>query len=108
MIPKSPMWTLEDGLQLVRQLQSLTRNFQYHLAIGGGVINNGRSSKDLDLYFLPLDNGHTPKTDELVSWLNLMWGKCELLSKNYETQKSHYLHKLTFTVDQKRIDCFIN
>jgi hypothetical protein len=103
-----PVWTLEDGLQLVRELQPITRNFHYHLTIGGGVINNGSSYKDLDLYFLPLDGGYNPQPNRLVFWLEQMWGKSELISEGYETQESHYQYKLAFSVDGKRIDCFIN
>lgn len=82
------MWTLEDGLAVVRSLQPLTRQFNYHVALGGGVLNQGYSDKDLDLYFLPL--GHIkPKegedwevkvkenADKLLNFLEGMWGRCE-------------------------------
>lgn len=82
------MWTLDDGLAVVRSLQPLTRQFNYHLALGGGVLNNGSSDKDLDLYFLPL--GYTKEednekrlakiqenADNLLKFLESMWGKSE-------------------------------
>lgn len=47
------MWTLEQGLTLVRHLQPLIRPTSYHVALGGGVLNKGYSDKDLDLYFIP-------------------------------------------------------
>lgn len=78
-------WTLEDGLKLVRAIQNTTRKYGYHLTLGGGVLNNGKSKKDLDLYFLPLNNERMPPQDipGLVGWLGGMWGKFESIGKNY-------------------------
>ena len=76
-------WTLEEGLKIVRALQKGTRKFNYHLCIGGGVVNKGESYKDLDLFFLPLDNGTKPKAEELKSWLEDMWGKPSDLTDGY-------------------------
>ncbi len=50
--PTSPTWTLEEALILVRALQPTAWQYGYHLCLGGGVLNKGVSSKDLDLYFL--------------------------------------------------------
>lgn len=79
-----PDWTLDDGLRLVRALQPETRKFAYHLTLGGGVLNNGRSAKDLDLFFLPMDNGKDkPQPDALLEYLVSLWGKCENLYREY-------------------------
>lgn len=48
------MWALEDARQLVRDLNKMVRPFDFHVALGGGVINNGESRKDIDLYVLPV------------------------------------------------------
>lgn len=71
------VWNIEDGLRLVRALQPECRRFGYHLALGGGVLNNGRSYKDIDLYFLPLDNPKESPTslNGLRNWLDEMWGE---------------------------------
>lgn len=70
------VWTLEEAVKLVRALQAKTREFGYHLTLGGGVLNNGFSKKDVDLYFLPLNNSsYQEKPKELVEWLVSMWGK---------------------------------
>lgn len=68
-------WTLEDGLTLVRALQPKTRDFGYHLTLGGSVLNIGRSSKDLDLFFLPMDNSKSTNALGLLKWLGTLWGK---------------------------------
>lgn len=68
-------WFLEDALVLVRELQPQTRKFDYHLALGGGVLNKGQSDKDLDLYFLPLSKTDKCNNRGLVGWLSSLWGK---------------------------------
>ena len=68
-------WTLEDGLKLVRAIQGGCRLFGYHLTLGGGVLNKGQSDKDLDLYFLPLNNEKYKEDPKgLVAWLESLWG----------------------------------
>ena len=79
-------WTLEDGLKLVRAIQQECREYGYHVALGGGVLNVGKSGKDLDLYFLPLDNSKfgEPKPADLVGWLSKLWGRPEPIGQEYE------------------------
>lgn len=69
------LWTLKDGLETIRAIQPLLREFQYHVALGGGVLNNGESNKDLDLYFLPLDSDtlKPEQTEKLIQFLNILW-----------------------------------
>lgn len=50
------MWTLAEGLEVVRGLQPESREFGYHVTLGGGVLNAGHSNKDLDIWYLPLNN----------------------------------------------------
>ena len=103
-VPNS--WELEDALVLIRALQPQTRRFHYHLCLGGGVMNTGRSSKDLDLYFLPLSNGSTPKPSELLEWLEGMWGACESLG-DYPTVAAPYVECGKFMYGLQRIDVFV-
>jgi hypothetical protein len=102
------LWTLDEALELVRRLQDDTRQFGYHLAIGGGVINNGYSDKDLDLYFLPLDDQDRPEDLEgLLVWLTEQFGELSPIN-DYPTAVSHYALKLKTADDVvKRIDLFI-
>lgn len=73
-----PYWTLEDALPLIRGIQPHTRSYGYHLALGGGVLNNGKSGKDLDLYFLPLESQKfKTDCDGMLSFLKDTWGTCE-------------------------------
>lgn len=116
------MWQLDPALRIVRALQPTTRQFGYHLTLGGGVLNKGESKKDLDLYFLPMGGfgkGKKNNANGMLKYLEKLWGSSELLGKNsgygYSSNAvSHYKHAVQFTrwggPDRKirqRIDCFI-
>lgn len=107
-IVKPVMWTLEDGLTLLRALQDDSRDYGYHLCIGGGVVNAGHSRKDLDLYFIPLDNGGT-NVEGLRSWLGRKLGEGSAIADpNYpENPNSVYAVKLKYGPLGKRIDVFV-
>ena len=111
-------WTLADALSVIRILQPETRKFNFHLCLGGSVLNTGSSEKDLDLYFLPLDNGRPPDGSELVKWLEGLWGTSEdLLGRYAEAAEADppypllpsqvYQQKLKFTRPDGRIDVFV-
>lgn len=69
------IWTLQEARQLITALQSHLRKFGFHVCLGGGVLNNGTSKKDLDLYFLPLDReGEKVDTPALLDFLTETWG----------------------------------
>lgn len=102
------MWNLEDALALVRRLQPMTRNYNYHLALGGGVLNKGTSDKDLDLYFLTLDNDKKTDREGLLVTLERIFGKLEHIgSPEYLAKDSAYKAKVKFVNSGKRIDAFV-
>lgn len=113
---KPVVWTLEQGLALVRELQPQTRTFNYHLALGGGVLNAGESRKDLDLYFLPMDdrdNASPDDADALRQWLDTMWAQERNLAQCNDEYPdppvaTAYKHKLEYKdAAGARIDAFI-
>ena len=100
-------WTLEDALTVIRPLQAGAKQFHYHLCLGGGVLNKGWSEKDLDLYFMPLNNKHLAAADELIKWLSGMWGEPEVIGgRGYRTEPP-YTHLLQFKYGEQRIDVFV-
>ena len=104
----STTWTLEEGLALVRLLQSETRQFNMHLVIGGGVVNNGFSNKDLDLYFLPLGSeDHVTDQDGMKEWLDTLWGEGRDIVQPGYPPSTAYAYKWEYTVGGKRVDAFI-
>lgn len=52
-----PLWTLVEAATLASEVGPLVRELDYHLCLGGGVLLNGQSEHDLDLWFIPL-NGY--------------------------------------------------
>lgn len=74
------VWNLEDSLKLIRSLQPETRRFNYHLCLGGGVLNKGESDKDLDLVFVPMDNGKGSDPNGLLAFLKTLWGEAHPFS----------------------------
>ena len=56
----SVSWTFHTASYKIKECQELSRKFNFHLCLGGSVLNKGKSSKDLDLYILPLSNGTVP------------------------------------------------
>lgn len=104
---KPVMWTYEEGQAEVLRVQLAVRAFGYHVAMGGGVLNNGTSSKDLDLYFLPMDNdAFTPDAVQLQAYLEDQWGVSEPISDPAYGPSAYYRLKLKFN-QPKRIDVFV-
>lgn len=130
------MWTFKDAQELIVGLQPEAKKHGYHVALGGGVLNKGESTKDLDLYFLPLDNATYPSNEiGLCMWLGslfgmgtkiepgmyskdttLVFGQARLAApfRDYgdgtfasSRKKSKYAQKLMFTLGKRRIDVFI-
>lgn len=66
--PQNVKWTLTEALALVRDLQPISREYGYHLTLGGGVLNKGYSVKDLDLWWLPLNDASMTRPMALVNF----------------------------------------
>lgn len=113
------MWDLDDALALVRGLQPLVRQFNYHVTLGGGVLNKGRSAKDLDLYFLAMSNTNIlTDASGLCKFLQARWGeqfnlggpsaKKVDIGHAYGAIEHFYCERLTYRPGGKRIDVFIS
>jgi hypothetical protein len=104
-------WTLEDALAHVRDIQLSTRKFGYHLTLGGGVLNNGYSEKDLDLFFLPLDDSKTPRDPHgMLDFLTKFYRTTPVSINNTEGYgpSDLYTHKVKFNDGHgRRVDVFI-
>lgn len=48
-----PLWVLKDAIEFARLFESIIDPSGYHCAIGGGVLHNGQSDKDLDIFVYP-------------------------------------------------------
>jgi hypothetical protein len=103
--PAALGWTLDEAVALVRMLQPKLHAIKWHVALGGGVLNKGWSTKDIDLYFMPFSN-ETSKP--VVPLLNKLWGKPQPIEKAGYAPDHNYAAKLKFQVGGRRIDAFIS
>lgn len=106
---KTPMWTLDQALDLIRDLQPLVRELNYHITLGGGVLNTGESEKDLDLFFIPL-NGYQPQSRVVLKMLWDTIGPSKSLRDNPDYGPDAFPHAQEmqkFDYLGKRIDVFI-
>lgn len=125
------MWTLAEARGLISTLQPHLKPLGFHVALGGGVLNRGWSKKDLDLYFLPLDNSEPSDPPGLLKFLREQWGPSAPMRQLSDAKRffitstgvmpaapppevdypavpgSPYTHKLKFTWSNLRIDVFV-
>jgi len=113
MKPKKPAWTLDDALQVIRAMQSTISEFGFHVGLGGGVLNRGQSTNDLDLYFFPLkgeDVDEAPEVGPLLAWVYMHLGRPLDEPASYDHEEyTPYRHqeKLRHFGDRRNIDIFI-
>lgn len=108
---KTKMWSLTDAQDVIDSVQLGARNFGFHVALGGSVLNTGESNKDLDLYFLPLNQETPINPTGLVAWLKILWGEGGTMQDENYPPCPFYTHKLKFfplmSKSFKRIDVFL-
>jgi hypothetical protein len=74
------------------------------------VLNAGSSTKDVDVYFLPMDDGagkSTTDTDGLLGWLEQELGPSKNLIGDGYSPGPGYVAKLAYRKTAKRIDVFV-
>jgi len=97
-----PKWTLQEGIDYIRALQPVFRGFNYHLALAGSVLNNGRSDKDLDIIVMSMNNDKPVQKDQMETFLKTLGA--------FINTKEEYLMQdriLWKTVGSKPVDWFI-
>jgi hypothetical protein len=62
------MWNQQDALILMPKFEAIAKFMGYHVALGGSVMYNGESKKDLDVIVYPHKNldPHRPKPTMLL------------------------------------------
>lgn len=114
---KPKMWELEQALTLIRKLDMYVRNYGYHLALGGGVLREGYSYNDLDIYALPLHvKDCLPDAQEVLRCMEYHLKTAHRLPEDIANDAEAYFaesqrircHDLyIFEKDGKKIDFFI-
>jgi len=103
------MWTLVEGCDVIRNIQEAVKPYGYHAALGGGVLNNGCSDKDLDIYFLELDVDSGSNPHNLLAFLQDHFEVEGESITRADYPDSRYAFKWKFILsNDKRIDVFIS
>ena len=104
------MWTLAEAQTLIRDLQPKVHALDYHVTLGGGVLNSGASEKDLDLFFIP-KNGYPSAPRKIVDLLCEEWGFPRSLrdSPDYQADYEYHCQEMLMFRPRvtQRIDVFI-
>lgn len=102
------MWTLDDALKVIREAQPIIKEFNYHLALAGSVLNNGFSNNDLDIVALPLNiENVTPDEAGLLKYFADKNGEYKDIT---DTDEEGYVivgHKLFQFKSPTPIDLFV-
>lgn len=89
------MWTLEEGLQVIRNIDPYVRDFGHCCALTGGVLFKGVSDKDLDIIITPFENDpkviYNRNHQELMNCINR-----NLESIKYQKIKANYIKELMY------------
>lgn len=68
-------WLLGEGVLFCREVSAVVLPYGYYVALAGGVLINGHSSKDLDILLIPLDSSkHNDDTLARVKMALTAWG----------------------------------
>lgn len=66
-------WELVDAIDYARYAEQVGKPLGLHIALGGGVLHNGWSDKDIDLVVVKHGNEHTSRSDLERLALALKW-----------------------------------
>lgn len=105
------VWTFASATNVITVCQASSAQFGYHVCLGGSVLNKMESTKDLDLYFLPMSN-YQVKEDPagLLNWIHMNLGVVESINDSYPGKELPFIlkGKLKYNGNaSQRIDVFI-
>ena len=63
----TPMWTLDEAQKLISKMQDFDLKCDYNLALGGAVLNEGESYKDLDILLIPRSSKREPNWNKFLT-----------------------------------------
>lgn len=107
----SGAWTLEEAQKLIAELEPQVRELDYHTLLGGGVLHDGRSENDLDIWFMPL-NGYESNTGAIYDLMVRTFGVGSVRSlrdsPDYDAGEPWHIKEAWKTMYcGKRIDLFV-
>ena len=105
------VWTFSSAKNVITVCQVSSAQFGYHVCLGGSVLNKMESTKDLDLYFLPMSNCQVKEDPAgLLNWIHMNLGVVESINDSYPGKELPFIlkGKLKYNGNPaQRIDVFI-
>jgi hypothetical protein len=99
-------WSLDDGVDLCRAIEAVVISKGYHIALGGSVLMQGSSKKDIDIFVYP----HKKGGKKLISKAKLLkhLGLKLNLKVVRKTNFNEYDKKIVYIchINDQRIDLF--
>ena len=103
-----PLWDIYSAVSLARLLEPLALQGGYHVALGGGCLHKGSSSKDVDIFLYPRKRGKNSfykSKDAMMTYLN-GWEKIDHTDPdNSGGADTKVVYKTSF--EGKRVDVII-
>ena len=62
-------WVIKDAQELIAAMRTKVNSYGYEITLGGGVLVNGASPNDLDLFLLPKSDVGPRLPVDLLMWL---------------------------------------
>jgi len=56
-----PLWTLDEGLTLLRELEPILFGLGFNIALGGSLATRGTSNHDADFFITPANTPNEPE-----------------------------------------------
>lgn len=106
---KVPTWTREQADKLLKTIQPMFWLIHHHVALGGGVLNNGVSYKDLDLYVLPFGDEEAPTLEPEVDALleDVFEYQSPIGNDEVYGPQPAFRSRDRYTFEGKRVDVFV-
>lgn len=108
------MWTLEEAIPFLRNLEKVAEQNHWHLALTGSVLYKGESKDDLDIVVYPHDVPDGKSTwfevdpDEVVAKLGFNFNqRLNEQDTDYGDKRRVYIVEVIHNNQKKRIDLFL-
>lgn len=105
------LWTIEEGVELIRSLRQRAHDAGFALALTGGVLMRGASDKDLDVIAYPLNRNSYSKRNLFAMLVTAGWRRVldsrEVRDGWHRHGSTDSKHVERWSFNDKRIDLFI-
>ncbi len=96
-------WTIEEGLAFIREHQATANKLNFCLGLGGGVLNNGHSDHDLDVFVMP--RMHKGGEDDYYEFFD--WVASITSGELHEVEFNDTTWLIRTQIDGKLVDWFV-